>query len=567
MTSLLILKSPKMREIHLNVALTVALTLACLGVTSSSIAAPPQTNNDPTSSSVQRTIHSSTGDATSGGSTTGGSTTGGSTTGDAAAGGAAFADFDSLMQLIQSTIAPDSWEELGGSGTMAPYPQGIFVDAQGIVRDCEIVASDNALSSLKADLWPTKNPSPIDPKLSNDSIDWRSVRAPDDWRRPSLRRVVSLGRLFEQVSARLNTGVALDQSMLNLAGLSQIEHIVLVDHDVWIVGSIGGIEDHQGWWVDLKTRRVPMQLDYLSGTCSSVRSRQSFGCTIDPTQKGLAAAAGIASEVKSDRLPIGLAADRMSQALGLQKVHVFGIAGDSPLAYRMVHADRHMKELALGIHPMPEGVPSYLDQITRHISAGAPTDLLLRLWFTSKPISVRSDSARTMFSISGRPVRLSCENQIAGPDGTRGAVTRDVRSQDFVEAFNENWSSIANQYPVYGSIESLFTSASLSAILDQFGGEDGKRMVDAYANLHLHEQVILQVPRQIESIAVLHNARKGNKRHHVLIASGGVSVDPKHLIRAEPEIYPSLATDRVASDLQPKVIQKWWWDESANNAR
>jgi hypothetical protein len=553
MTSPLILKGPKMRKIHSSVPLTFALTLACLGLTSSSIAAPPQADNAPTSSSVQRTINSSAPDVVSGGSTFGESTVG-----DAAAGGAAFADFDSLMQLIQSTIAPDSWEELGGSGTMAPYPQGIFVDAQGIVRDCELVSSDDALNSLKADLWTTESKPPMDPNRSSTS---------DDWRRSSSRRVVSLGRLFEQVSARLSAGVAMDQAMLNLAGISQIEHIVLVDHDVWIVGSIGGIENHEGWWVDLKTRRVPLQLDYLSGTCSSVQSRQAFGCTIDPTQKGLAAAAAVASEVTSDDLPIGLAADRMSQALGLQKVHVFGIAGDSPLAYRMVHADRHMKELALGIHPMPEGVPSYLDQITRHISEGAPTDLLLRLWFTSKPISVRSDSARTIFSITGRPVRLSCENQIAGPDGTRGAVTRDVRSQDFVEAFNENWSSIATQYPVYGSIESLFTSASLSAILDQFGGEAGKQIVDAYANLHLHEQVVLGVPRQIESIAVLHNARKGNKRHHVLIASGGVSVDPKHLIRAEPEIYPSLANDRVASDLQPQVIQKWWWDESANNAR
>jgi hypothetical protein len=553
MTSPLILKGPKMRKIHSSVPLTFALTLACLGLTSSSIAAPPQADNDPTSPSVQRTINSSAPDVVSGGSTFGESTVG-----DAAAGGAAFADFDSLMQLIQSTIAPDSWEELGGSGTMAPYPQGIFVDAQGIVRDCELVSSDDALNSLKADLWTTESKPPMDPNRSSTS---------DDWRRSSSRRVVSLGRLFEQVSARLSAGVAMDQAMLNLAGISQIEHIVLVDHDVWIVGSIGGIENHEGWWVDLKTRRVPLQLDYLSGTCSSVQSRQAFGCTIDPTQKGLAAAAAVASEVTSDDLPIGLAADRMSQALGLQKVHVFGIAGDSPLAYRMVHADRHMKELALGIHPMPEGVPSYLDQITRHISEGAPTDLLLRLWFTSKPISVRSDSARTIFSITGRPVRLSCENQIAGPDGTRGAVTRDVSSQDFVDAFNENWSSIATQYPVYGSIESLFTSASLSAILDQFGGEAGKQIVDAYANLHLHEQVVLGVPRQIESIAVLHNARKGNKRHHVLIASGGVSVDPKHLIRAEPEIYPSLANDRVASDPQPKVIQKWWWDESANNAR
>jgi general secretion pathway protein D len=40
-------------------------------------------------------------------------------------GGGSMADFDSLMTLIQQTIDPDSWEALGGVGTMAPYPQNL----------------------------------------------------------------------------------------------------------------------------------------------------------------------------------------------------------------------------------------------------------------------------------------------------------------------------------------------------------------------------------------------------------------------------------------------------------
>ncbi|MEM6981085.1 MAG: hypothetical protein AAF539_15600, partial [Planctomycetota bacterium] len=41
------------------------------------------------------------------------------------AGGGAIADFDSLMNLIQQTIEPTTWEALGGVGTMAPYPQNL----------------------------------------------------------------------------------------------------------------------------------------------------------------------------------------------------------------------------------------------------------------------------------------------------------------------------------------------------------------------------------------------------------------------------------------------------------
>ncbi len=37
-------------------------------------------------------------------------------------GGAAMADFDTLIELITSTIAPDTWDEVGGAGAIEPYP-------------------------------------------------------------------------------------------------------------------------------------------------------------------------------------------------------------------------------------------------------------------------------------------------------------------------------------------------------------------------------------------------------------------------------------------------------------
>ncbi|MEM9364776.1 MAG: hypothetical protein AAGD07_02195 [Planctomycetota bacterium] len=40
-------------------------------------------------------------------------------------GAGAMADFDSLMQLIQQTIEPETWQDLGGTSTMAPYQQNL----------------------------------------------------------------------------------------------------------------------------------------------------------------------------------------------------------------------------------------------------------------------------------------------------------------------------------------------------------------------------------------------------------------------------------------------------------
>ncbi len=55
----------------------------------------------------------------------------------AARGGGQQADFDSLIELIQSTIAPDTWEDVGGEGTIAGFPGGVFVDPAGVLRSVD----------------------------------------------------------------------------------------------------------------------------------------------------------------------------------------------------------------------------------------------------------------------------------------------------------------------------------------------------------------------------------------------------------------------------------------------
>jgi len=40
-------------------------------------------------------------------------------------GGGSFADFQSLIDLIQTTVVPDTWEALGGPSTMSEYPQNL----------------------------------------------------------------------------------------------------------------------------------------------------------------------------------------------------------------------------------------------------------------------------------------------------------------------------------------------------------------------------------------------------------------------------------------------------------
>ncbi|MCA9211506.1 MAG: hypothetical protein KDB27_00440 [Planctomycetales bacterium] len=47
--------------------------------------------------------------------------------GPGGAGGAAQADFDTLMDLIVATIAPDSWDDVGGEGSIREYPNNLSI--------------------------------------------------------------------------------------------------------------------------------------------------------------------------------------------------------------------------------------------------------------------------------------------------------------------------------------------------------------------------------------------------------------------------------------------------------
>ena len=81
-------------------------------------------------------------------------------------GGGIQADFDPLRELIQRTVEPESWEDLGGMGRMSPFEAGVHVDAEGILRMVTAESGSSVLDRLRgrvrhsldadADLGPSK---------------------------------------------------------------------------------------------------------------------------------------------------------------------------------------------------------------------------------------------------------------------------------------------------------------------------------------------------------------------------------------------------------------------------
>ncbi|KAA5543637.1 DUF1598 domain-containing protein [Roseiconus nitratireducens] len=460
------------------------------------------------------------------------------------AGGSSFADFSSLMNLIETTVAPDTWEALGGNSTMAPYPQGVFVDLEGTVTSVQS-ASDGGETLAK---------------LAHD-LTTDTDGGATDWREPSDMRCVSLRRLRDEIAARRITGLPLGDDLTNLAGLSEVQYLVFDDQDVVLAGPVGGIVNDRGWLTDRSSGRTTLRVDFLARCLAAAQAQAAFGCTIDPTPDGMRSAAEVAAQIRAGTIPIGAAAERLKSALGGQRIEVFGAAGDTPVALLMVEADRLMKQLALGQRPMPDGVGNYLQMVDALIDQGPPDGLLLRLWFKAEPQALRADAKRKVFELSGRGVSLSGENQLALRDGSRGAVTVDPRSQRFVEEFNQHWNAIRDDYPVFAALESLYRLAAVAQTIQQHGHPDSHgRLAAALAIEDDSMDYSLVAPKQVDSIATMHTVRQGKQRHHILLASGGVAVDVARMVSKQVEVYPTLSAQQGLASRAPRAVNRWWWD-------
>lgn len=468
--------------------------------------------------------------------------------------GGAIINFGPLVNLIQTTIEPATWQETeGGPSTIVPYAAGIVVDPSGLITD---------ITQVPAEVDLLENIAVLLAKDHREQFDFATAKRDiQAWRLPSAVRCVSLRGVAEQISKRRLSGQRIDDELRHLAGISRVRYVVIAPErkDVILVGQVGGIQLHDGWMRDSQTGAAAIRTDYLAACLTAVISRQPLGCSIDPTPQSLVVAAEVSAAIRDGKIAQERADEALREALGDQIVRVFGVAGDTPIAHLMVQTDRHMKRLSLGLEPMPQGVDNYLDVVQRHIRNGPPDGQLLRLWFTSNSIAVRTSSKSHVFELGGRPIKLQSETQRSGAAGDRIAAADDVRLVDFVNGFNRNLDEIARQYPTYAALQSVYHAAAVAELIHRTDSHAslnqwlGPLLMDDPSAGSLHS------PKRVASIAVRHSIREGSKHHSIILASGGVILSPADLITGKTEIYPTLddVADRVAT---PVNVDHWWWD-------
>ena len=464
-----------------------------------------------------------------------------------AQGGSQNADFDSLMDLITSTVMPDSWVDNGGTADIRPFPGGVWVDASGVLRQAEPQTQVTTVS-----LNVPAQPAAI---LSSDA------------RKEAKLRCVSLPRLEAAIYQHMCQGKPLDESMLVLAGLQRIEYVYIYPElgDVVIAGPAGD------WALDAEHRLVAtdtgepvVRLDDLITLLRRERDQhhKPFGCSITPRQANLQATQDFLTQSSAKPLAPGKRArDRwlteLRAALGRQDIEVFGLDPGTHAAHVLVKADHHMKQVGIDLAEGVPGVESYLDTVARDPDA-QPAMNVLRWWFATNYQGLARNAEGTAIQLVGPGVCVLSENELLTKRGERIHTGKaDDATQGFAHQFTAEFASLSQKYPVYGELRNLFDLAIVAALLDSddlygVSGWDPALLLDA-EHLPLPKY---NAPKEVDTIM---NHRVVDKTKILAAVSGGVWIDSQGVLQTS-----AAATDKLDYYYEQKPAQlppgTWWWD-------
>ena len=512
---------------------------------------------------------------------------GGNATGQGGAGGAASADFDSLIDLIESTVATETWAETGGGeAEIRPFPTGVMVDTAGTLKLIKATAPDAKLADLH--LAGQRAGATAGSPSSVSHVDPLAPQSAANPRQPAKLRYVSLPRLEQEIIRRQAAHEPFDPAMLTLAGLHRVQYIFAyptsnegAHGDVILAGPAGDWTiDPFGRILSVDTAQPIVRLDDLLTLLRRTHQTKAtfFGCAINPRPAALAATQAYLDQTASRPLAPGRRdawLEKIRSTMGRQDVEIFGLDPTTRVARVLVEADVHMKLIGMGLEDGVPGVESYLDyakNAARAARAGAsppPSAMsVLRWWFALNYASIQCAANRTAYELIGDGVCVLSENEMLAAQGQRVHTGQsDPLNQQFADSFTAHFAALADKYPVYGELRTIFDLALTLAIIDADGlaaraGWEPTRLLD-------NERLRLphgQAPREVDTVAnvVSSPVRGGRERNLIAGVSGGVMVDTKATLanRVEstdanlPGLRAALPKPRAEKD-QPIT---WWWD-------
>ena len=284
------------------------------------------------------------------------------------------------------------------------------------------------------------------------------------------------------------------------------------------------------------------------------------GCSIDPTQAGLARMQQFLRQLGS-RFPgnTKVIVDGLRNSLGMQVVTITGISPRTRFAHVMVSADYRMKLIGIGLEKPPVKINSYVDYARKQ-------EGLVRWFFTPNYETVRVSDDKLAMELVGNGVKLVGEDEIVNPDGTRRAVGKTVgASRKFVDGFTRKYPELAAKEPVYAHLRNLIDLLVAAAFIQQqdFYGQAGWNM-DLFIDENKFKTEFFNAPKEVAT--AVNAVWKGNKL--MTPVGGGVDIKPTL----------ALASDRLLTDEGGRLKKlhdqidigqlkqdAWWWDAAVED--
>lgn len=470
-------------------------------------------------------------------------------------GGGPVADFDSLIELVTTTIAPTTWDLVGGPGSVSGFEGGVYVDGSGLLAKLATDEGDVSLARLR--------------RMSAEAT------GNSDVRETSRLRKVSLTRLEREVQKQAALGRAPDQVMKSLAGIYEVRYLFAYPEsgDIVIAGPASD------WNVNAEGRRISTTMgkpvlnldDFVVCLRNAYDQESRFGCSITPRKENLAQTKEFLAE--SARKPLGPSAsarrrwlDELRSKLGRQDIEVYGIDPRTRAAQVLVEADYRMKLVGMGLEEGTLGVDSYLSRVALG-KDGKPKPMnVLRWWFTLNYKALSTTEARDAFELHGQGVKVLSENELITELGERHHTgTSDEHTAEFAHSFTKQFNKLAAKNPVYAELKNIFDLALVSAVMkaEELPGQVGWHMThfgSSSDNGLTYEVELGTAPREVETVI---NHRMVGRKHIVAGVSGGVSVSAKPLVQQDAiqiDQYGLMKAERVAGVPKDLPQSAWWWD-------
>ncbi len=391
----------------------------------------------------------------------------------------------------------------------------------------------------------------------------KAALSPDVAASSKLRKV-SLNRLEKALEA--NQGIPTDE-MRYLAGLQRVRYVFCYpdSKDIVVAGPAEGwVTQSSGRVIGINNGRPVLQLQDLVVALRAFppdgKPAAVIGCSIDPTEEGLAAMQNFLRSIGVRATPdqTEFIVSGLRNSLGMQKISVLGISPSTHFAQVMVEADYRMKLIGIGLEAPPVRMVSFIERAN---PSQVARNALFRWYFVPDYQCVCATKDGLGMELLGDGVKLVGEDEMVSGGGQRHrAATRgNLASEQFVTSFTKKYPALAQRSPVYAELRNLVDLAIAAAYIqhEDFYTKAGWRM-EFLGNEQSFAVDTYNAPKQVESAVAA--IWKGNRL--LTPIGGGVQIDATR----------AMDTENLRSDAKGDVAKlrdqmgvtvpenRWWWD-------